>query len=127
MRKRALMVGALVAGLLAMGGPGTASANLMWCVTDPPIAVVTPGGHNLMVNNMIYLSPADRHKATLITDEAGVSPNGRGGTLITVHVFIPATIRGAYVVSSNYRYRVSSAGDGSGGRVVTLTLDVPAS
>ena len=127
MRKRAVVVGALVAGLLAVGGPSTASANLMWCVSDPPIPVVTPGGHNLMVNNMIYLSPADRHKAKLITDEAAVAPNGRGGTLITVHVYIPATIHGAHVVSSNYRYRVTNAGDGSGGRVVTITLDVPTS
>jgi hypothetical protein len=127
MRKRALVVGALTAGLLAVSGPGTASANLMWCVSDPPIQVVTPGGHYLMVNNMIYLSPADRHKAKLITNAAGVAPNGRGGTLITVNVFIPATIHGAHIVSSNYRYRVTNAGDGSGGRVVTLILDVPTS
>lgn len=127
MRKRALLVGSLAAGLLALGGPGTASANLMWCVTDPPIQVVTPGGHNLMVNNMIYLSPADRHKAKLITDEAHVASNGRGGTLITVRVYIPATIHGAHIVSSNYRYRVTNAGDGSGAQVVTLILDVPTS
>ena len=127
MSKRAVVVGGLAAALLVLGGPGTASANLMWCVSDPPIPVVTPGGHNLMVNNLIYLSPADRHKAKLITDEAGVEPNGRGGTLITVHIYIPATIHGAHVVSSNYRYRVSNAGDGNGGLVVTLTLDVPTS
>lgn len=127
MRKRAVLVGALAAGLLALGGPGTASANLMWCVTDPPIQVVTPGGHYLMVNNMIYLTPADKHKAKLITDEAGVEPNGRGGTLITVHVYIPATVHSAHVVSSNNRYRVTDVADGSGGRVVTLILDVPTS
>ena len=127
MRKRALVVGALTVGLLAVSGPSPASANLMWCVSDPPIPVVTPGGHNLMVNNMIYLSPADKHKAKLITGEAGVAPNGRGGTLITVNLSIPATIHGAHIVSSNYRYRVSNAADGSGGRVVTLTLDVPTS
>ena len=127
MRKRALVIGALTAGLLAASGPSTASANLMWCVSDPPIQVVTPGGHNLMVNNMVYLSPADRHKAKLITGDAGVAPNGRGGTLITVNLYIPATIHAAHIVSSNYRYRVSNAGDGSGGRVVTLILDVPTS
>lgn len=127
MRKRALLVGALAAGLLALGGPGTASANLMWCVTDPPIQVVTPGGHNLMVNNMIYLSPADRHKAKLITDDAATASNGRGGTRITVHVYIPAAVHGAHVVSSNNRYRVTDVADGSGGRVMTLILDVPTS
>ena len=127
MRKRALVVGALTAGLLALGGPGTASANLMWCVTDPPIQVVTPGGHNLMVNNMVYLSPSDKHNAKLITDDAATAPNGRGGTRITVHVYIPAAVHGAHVVSSNNRYRVSDVADGYGGRVVTLSLDVPTS
>jgi len=80
-----------------------------------------------MVNNMIYLSPADRHKAKLITDDAGTAPNAKGGTRITVHVYIPATIHGAHVVSSNNRYQVTDVADGTGGRVVTLTLDVPTS
>ncbi|HMJ38562.1 MAG TPA: hypothetical protein VK606_03330 [Verrucomicrobiae bacterium] len=127
MRKRAVVVGALAASLLAAGGPGTASANLMWCVTDPPIQVVTPGGHYLMVNNMIYLSPVDRHKAKLISDDAGTAPNGNGGTRITVHVYIPAVVHGAYVVSSNNRYQVTDAAGANGGRIVTLTLDVPTS
>jgi hypothetical protein len=127
MRKRTLVFGALAAGLLVVGGAGTTSANLTWCVSDPPIAVVTPGGHILMVNNMIYLSPADLHNADLITNDAHTVPDGRGGTLITVHVYVPAAIHSAHVVSSNYRYRVADAGDGSGGRIVTLTLDVPTS
>jgi hypothetical protein len=127
MRKRAVLVGALAAGLLALGGSGTASANLVWCVTDPPIQVVTPGGHNLMVNNMLYLSPADRHKAKLFSEDAGTAPNGRGGTLVTVHVYIPAAVHGAYIISSNYRYQVHDAAGANGGRVVTLTLDVPTS
>ena len=127
MRKRAVVVGGLTAALLFMGGVGTAAANVMWCVSDPPIQVVTPGGHNLTVNNMIYLSPSDRHNAKLIAHDANAAPNGRGGSLITVHVYLPAAIRGAHVVSSNYRYRVADAGDGSGGRILTLTLDVPTS
>jgi hypothetical protein len=99
----------------------------MWCVSDPPIAVVTPGGHNLMVNNMIYLTPADKHNAKLFTHDAVTAPNGTGGTRITVHIYVPALIHGAHIVSSNYRYRVADAADGSGGRVLTLTLDVPTS
>jgi hypothetical protein len=127
MSKRAVVVGGLAAALLVLGGPGTASANLMWCVSDPPIPVVTPGGHNLMVNNMLYLSPADRHKAKLFTEDAATAPNGRGGTLITVHVYIPAVVHGAYIVSSNNRYQIRDAAGANGGRVVTLTLDVPTS
>jgi hypothetical protein len=126
--KRAVVVGVLTLGLLVLGGQGAASANVMWCLSDPPIQVVTPGGHNLSVNNMIYMSPADRHIARLITDDATTAPDGRGGTLITVHVHIPSGSRGASVVSNNYRYKVTkTGGTPSGGVVLTLNLDVPTS
>jgi hypothetical protein len=126
--KRAVVVGALTLGLLVLGGQGAASANVMWCLSDPPIQVVTPGGHNLSINNMVYLSPVDRHIARLIKDDATAAPDGRGGTLITVHVYIPKTAHGANVVSSNYRYRVSETeGSRNGETVLTLKLDVPTS
>lgn len=128
MSKRVVVVGALAAGLLVLGGQGVASANVVWCLSDPPIQVVTPGGHYLSVNNMIYLSPVYRHNAALITDDATAAPDGSGGTLITVHVYIPKQVRAAYVVSSNYRYEVTETGSiPGGGRVVTLELDVPTS
>ncbi len=128
MRKRAVVVGALTVGLLVLGGQVAASANVMWCLSDPPIQVVTPGGHYLSVNNMIYLSPVDRHIARQITDDATVAPDGKGGTLITVHVHFPSGAHGAAVVSNNYRYRVTkTGGTPSGGVVLTLNLDVPTS
>jgi hypothetical protein len=126
MSKRVVVVGSLAAGLLVLGGQGVASANVAWCMSDPPIQVVTPGGHNLSVNNMIYMSPVDRHIARLITDDATTAPDGRGGTLITVHVHIPAGAHGANVVSANYRYEVKdSNGTPGGGTTLTLKLDVP--
>ena len=128
MRKRAVVVGALTVGLLVLGGQGAASANVMWCLSDPPIQVVTPGGHYLSVNNMIYLSPVDRHIARQITDDATAAPDGKGGSLITVHVHIPAGAHGASVVSNNYRYGVTqSGGTPGGGIVLTFKLDVPTS
>lgn len=128
MNKRVVVLGALAAGLLVVCGQGAATANVMWCLSDPPIQVVTPGGHNLSVNNMIYLSPVDRHIAQQITDDATTAPDGRGGTLITVHVRIPAGAHGASVESNNYRYKVSRTGaTPSGGIVLTLNLDVPTS
>jgi hypothetical protein len=127
MRIRAVVVGALVAGMLVAGGQG-ASANVTWCLSDPPIQVVTPGGHNLSVNNMIYLSPVDRHLASRITDDASTVTDGKGGTLITVHIRIPQGIHGANVVSNNFRYRVTDTSSApGGGTVVTLQLDVPTS
>jgi hypothetical protein len=112
--------------MLVLGGQGAASANVMWCMSDPPIPVVTPGGHNLTVNNMIYVSVVDRHLASLITDDASVAPDGKGGTLITVHIYIPSVVHGAAVVSSNFRYQVKdSSSTPAGGRMLTLVLDVP--
>ena len=128
MSKRVFVLGALASGLLVFGGQAAGSANVMWCLSDPPIQVVTPGGHYLSVNNMIYLSPVDRHIARQITDDATAAPDGRGGSLITVHVHIPAGAHGAGVVSNNYRYRVAqSGGTPGGGIVLTFKLDVPTS
>jgi hypothetical protein len=126
MSKRVVVVGALSAGLLVLGGQGAASANVMWCLSDPPIQVVTPGGHNLSINNMVYMSPLDRHIAKQVTDSATTAPDGRGGTLITVHVHIPQGAHGANVVSANYRYQMKvSDGTTNGGITLTMTLDVP--
>ena len=125
MRKRVLVVGGLTAILLGATGQGAASANVMWCVSDPPVQVVTPGGHSLTVNNMVYLSVTDRHSAKLITDDASAAPDGFGGTMITVHVYVPAAVHGALSVSSDNRYRVSASGRGNSDSVITLQLDVP--
>jgi hypothetical protein len=128
MNRRVVLVGTLAAGMLVLGGQGAATANVMWCMSDPPIALVTPGGHNITVNNMIYISVADRHLARLITHDASVAPDGRGGTLVTVHEHIPAAIHGAAVVSNNFRYRVrDTSNTPQGGYTLTLTLDVPTS
>jgi hypothetical protein len=120
MKTRSVVVGALLAGAMFIAGEGVASANVAWCVSDPPIQVVTPGGHNLVINNQVYLPPYDMHLKDQITDGAVVQPDGHGGTLITVYVRVPAH---SHVVSSEYRYQVSAQQDGS--YLITLHLDVP--
>ena len=120
MKTRSMVVSALLAGAMFVGGEGVASANMAWCVADPPIQVVTPGGHNLVVNNQVYLPPYDMHLKDEITDGAVVQPDGHGGTLITVYVHVPAH---SHVVSSENRYQVSAQKDGS--YLITLHLDVP--
>jgi len=123
MRARSAVVvgmGGLLAGVMLMATSVAASANFVWCMSDPPVQVVTPGGHALTVNNQVYLSAAARHLMNNVTDTASAAADGHGGTLVTVHVFVPGA---AHVVSSVYRYGLSAANDGSG--VVTLTLDVP--
>lgn len=125
--KKRLLVGTLAAGLMLVAGQATASANVAWCLSDPPIELVTPGGHNIMVNNMVYLPPMYRYVLGQVTDGASAAPDGHGGTLVTVNVRIPSGVSQAHVVSSENRYQVSSEVGGEGGVVVTLYLDVPIS
>ena len=122
MKARSVTFGALLACALMVAGQGVASANMAWCLSDPPIQVVTPGGHYLMVNNLVYLPPSALHLKNQIYDDAVVAPDGRGGTLITVHVHVPASVN-AHVVSSENRYQVSTQRDGVS--TITLYLDVP--
>jgi hypothetical protein len=122
MKARSVVLGAMVAGMMVIAGQGVASANMVWCVSDPPIQVVTPGGHNIQVNNQVYMAPYATHLKGEIVDYATARPDGKGGTLITVYVYVPVN---SHVVSSQYRYQVSAARDGSS--LVTLYLDVPIS
>jgi hypothetical protein len=125
--KKRFVVGTLAAGLMLVAGSATASANVAWCLSDPPIQLVTPGGHNIAVNNMVYLPPIYRHAMSQVTDGASARPDGHGGTLVTVTVRIPQGVSQAHVVSSENRFQVSSEAGGEGGVVVTLYLDVPIS
>lgn len=125
--KKRFVVGALASALMLVASQATASANVVWCLSDPPIEVVTPGGHYITVNNMVYLPPVYRHVLRQITDDANAAPDGHGGTLVTVHVRIPSGVSQAQVVSSDNRYKVSSEAGGQGGAVVTIYLDVPTS
>jgi hypothetical protein len=120
MKARSVVAGGIVAVAMLLAAQASASANVAWCVSDPPIQVVTPGGHNLTVNNQVYLPPYAMHLKRSIQDTASASRDSSGGTLITVNVFVPAH---AHVVSSENRWQVSDIRDGSS--VVTLYLHVP--
>ena len=125
MKARSVVVGGfggLVAGAMFMASSVGASANFAFCESDPPVQVVTPGGHNLQVNSQVFLAHGSQQLASAVTETASAQPDGKGGTLITVSVFLPVS---AHVVASVNRYKVSAAGDGSG--VLTLVLDVPIS
>jgi hypothetical protein len=120
MKARSLVVACAAVGAMFVAGSGSASANLAWCVSDPPVHVVTPGGSNLTINNMVYLPAGAQHLQNQISDGATVASDGNGGTLVTVHVYVPAA---AHVISSEHRFGLSTEGDGTS--VITLYLDVP--
>jgi len=126
MRLRRILPAAAIAVALALMSEGTASAMVVWCMYDPPVQVVTPGGQYLTVNTTIYLPPYDMHLARNFPATATAIADGHGGTLINVHVRVASGVSSAHVVSSVQRFQISSNGGGAGGTVVSLDLDVPA-
>lgn len=127
MRVRSVVWATVVSIGMLVAGQVAASANVLWCLSDPPVQVASSSGTTLTVNTTVYLPPGAQHLAKQETVQATTAPDGHGGTLITVQVGIPNGVSTAMVVTSSNRYQVSATGYGSGGSVVTLYLDVPAS
>jgi hypothetical protein len=125
MKLSRILPAVMIAAMLSLAGEVTASAHVVFCMYDPPIQVVTPGGHYLSVNNTIYLPPSQRHVADHFVATATATADGRGGTLIAVHIQVASGVSYAHVVSSVQRFQVAAGGGGSGGTVVSLDLDVP--
>ena len=119
--KTVLAGGAVACGLLA-ASPAGASANVMWCVGDPPLQMSSPSGTNFTVNTQFYTSGSKQHLSQQLTEHVTSAPDGRGGTLVTVEVFAPAG-RSVTVVASVNKYKVSNQASGVGD--VVVTLDVP--
>jgi len=126
MRSRSVVLGSLVATAMLVVGQGTASANMVWCMSDPPAQVVTPGGANVMVNTTVYIPLGAQHLKGAVTQATTARPDGFGGTLIVVTIGLPAGVYRAEVVSSENRYQVSDLAYGSGGSTLKLYLDIPA-
>jgi hypothetical protein len=125
-----MKVGRVVAAVVAAGGlfvagQVAASANVLWCMWDPPAHVQTASGANLTVNTLITVRQSEVHYLKQVSETAVTAPDATG-TLITVTVTLPAGITSASVTSSVNRYTVSATTIGHGGEAVTLYLDVPA-
>ena len=125
MSKRSVLVGAVGAAALFVAAQGGASANVVWCFSDPPIQVTTPAGHNLTVNNTVYMARPYVRFNRFIKDSAVAVSDGHGGTLIIVNVYVPETISRAVIISSENRYQLSTTASAEGGEGVTTFLDVP--
>ena len=125
MRARRIATATVAAGFLALAAASPASANLAWCVYDPPVQVESPQGQNLTVNTFVYFAPSARHVAWKVTSDATVEAGAPGWTTIIVNVYVPAGAGPVHVVAVNQRYKITEAQDGFGGDVMTFTLDVP--
>src|SRR5579872_4214572 len=77
-RKTVVLGSAAAAAMLALSQVG-ASANMVWCISDPPLQVVTPAGHNVLINNMVYLPPYAMHLKSQVADGAVAVPMAKAG------------------------------------------------
>jgi hypothetical protein len=126
MKARRVVGGVAVAGAMLVASALSASANIAWCIDDPPVQVQTPAGTNLTVNTSVSV-PSDqaRYLKTVAVD-AVTAGDGAGGSVITVYVTVPATIQSANVTATVKKYKVSGSTTIAGGSSATLVLDVPA-
>lgn len=74
----------------------------------------------MTVNSTVYLPAGSNSLKNDVSESAVTAPDGRGGTLITLYVHVPAT---AHVVASVRSAHISTSADG--GPNLTLYLDIP--
>ena len=126
MNARSVVAGVMAAGTLLVGGAVSASANLMWCMDDPPVQVQTASGTNLTVNVVVSVPQYQAKYIGNVTTQTFTAPDGAGGTLITLNVTVPSTITTAIVTVKVNKFKVNDTATVPGGTTTTLHLDVPA-
>ena len=122
MKAKSVVGGILAAGAMVVLGQVGASANVVWCMFDPPATVTTPAGTSVNVNTTVYLPAGSSTLKNQVATSAVASADAAGGTRITVYVHVPAT---AHVVATVKQFKVSTQADG--GPNLTLYLDIPIS
>jgi len=127
MKAKRVVAGVALAGAMFLAGAASASANISWCVEDPPVQVQTPSGANLVVHTSVSVPNNQAKFVSAVSVDAVTAPDGTGGTLITVYVSVPSKIDAARVTASVQKYKVYSASTTvAGGSSATIVLDVPA-
>ena len=124
MKVRSVLVASLASAAMVIGGAASASANIAWCTSDPPVHVDTVAGSNITVNTSVTVPKSEGKLLNDVTTTAVASAES-GGTLVVVSVSLPAGMSRAQVVSSSNKYRVSATAYGTGGTTVTLYLHLP--
>jgi hypothetical protein len=126
MKARSFVTAVLMSAAMAVGGAGTASANIAWCTADPPVHVDTVSGTNVTVSTSVTVPKAEGNYLKTVTSDAVVTANAAGGSDIAVSVYVPAGISTATVTAQVKRYHLSSTVTGTGGSTVMVYLTVPA-
>ena len=126
MKATRAVVGVAAAVGLLVGGAASASANIAWCVEDPPVQVQTPTGGNLTVNVGVAVPQGQAKYINSVAIDAVTEPDAAsGGTLITVTVTVPSNVSVANVTASVKKYKVSTSATVPSGASTTLYLVVP--
>ena len=125
MKARSVVVGVVAAVGLLVGGAGSASANIAWCLSDPPVQVSTPTGTNLTVNVGVAVPQGQAKYINSVVVDAVTQADVSGGTLITVNVSVPSSISVANVSAGVKKYKISTSTTVPGGSSTTLYLVVP--
>ena len=123
---RKLLVTVAAAGAAAILPAGEGLAWVDWCETDPPVSVVTAGGHHVTVNNFLGTTRANRHLLERAVVFGYAEPAGEGAS--TIHVFVVLPKGGsAYVraTSKSGRFDQVTESTGRWGDVIQLELTVP--
>ena len=126
MKTRSVVASVLAAAAMVVGGAAVASANVIWCLEDPPVQVQTATGTNLTVNVSVAVPQYQAKYLNDVVVTTLTAPDGAGGTLITVDVTVPATISTANVGVTVKKYKITDSATVPGGGTTTLHLDVPA-
>ena len=116
MRPSLCLVGALVVAMLALVGPGTASADPSHNVN--PLALTCPGGHTVVVS----FSQSASHQAFVVSSDGSVNAN----SIFVITTFVFSNEDGTFVVYDTApgltaQKPVTCMGDLGDGAALTLT------
>lgn len=125
MNARSLLIGVAAAGTMVVGSAMGASANISWCLGDPPVQVQTDAGTNLTVNTMVGVPQGQAKYINDVVIDAVTAPDGVGGTMVTVHVTVPSTVTVARVSATVKKFKITDSATVPGGGSATLHLDLP--
>ena len=127
MQAKSVVGGFVVAAALVIAGATSVSANVAWCMFDPPVAVQTPAGTTLVVDVTVTLPASQARYAPDFVEHAYAIPDRKGGTGIFVAVELPDGVTFAKITATVEGYSdISATRNSKGGRTVILYLDVPA-
>jgi hypothetical protein len=126
MRRLLSALGAAVAMLGALATSQPASAINVICMDDPPVHLLSPAGNPIEINNYVIYSPSDRHLAHHAQVFGYTEPDGHGGTLAHVFVFLPGGGNESVSVHSvNHQTQSASEGKAGWGGFTEVDVDVP--